>query len=100
MIAEENQQQNHRVSPVRIPEANADGHAKRDTNMIDLNIKPHKLHEQSSNNQVRVAANPLCFFNFISKSFFGSEFAFHVDLYKHKIMQNLCYKRRKGLHFT
>uniref|UniRef100_A0A803PFK9 B box-type domain-containing protein n=1 Tax=Cannabis sativa TaxID=3483 RepID=A0A803PFK9_CANSA len=55
MAGEENQQQqNHnRVSPVRLQEANADGHThtKRDNKMIDLNMKPHKFHEQSSNNQ-------------------------------------------------
>ncbi|KAL5557592.1 hypothetical protein UlMin_039828 [Ulmus minor] len=50
MSAGENQQ-NHRASPVSIADANADGHSKRDTKMIDLNIKPHKLHGQSSNNQ-------------------------------------------------
>ncbi|KAJ7953092.1 Zinc finger, B-box [Quillaja saponaria] len=45
-------QQNHRVSPLTNPEANAaDGHAKMDTKMIDLNMKPHRLHEQASNNQ-------------------------------------------------
>ncbi|EXC35391.1 putative salt tolerance-like protein [Morus notabilis] len=55
MVAEENQQ-NHAVSPVWILEANnADGHSKRDTKLIDLNMKPHKLHEQSPNDQVRLA---------------------------------------------
>ena len=54
----EEKQQNHRASPspVRVSEPNnTDGHAKRDTKLIDLNIKPHKLHEQSSNNQVTLS---------------------------------------------
>lgn len=52
MVAEENQE-NHRVSPVWTAEANnADGHASmRDTKLIDLNINPYKLHDQSPNNQ-------------------------------------------------
>ncbi|KAJ7944196.1 Zinc finger, B-box [Quillaja saponaria] len=45
-------QENHRVLPVPSPEANAaDGHTKMNTKMIDLNMKPHRLHEQASNNQ-------------------------------------------------
>ncbi|GKU99271.1 hypothetical protein SLEP1_g12139 [Rubroshorea leprosula] len=40
-------QQNHKVSPVRTIDANADGHAK----MIDLNMRPHRMHGQGSNNQ-------------------------------------------------
>lgn len=52
MVEEENQE-NQRVSPVWTAEANnSDGHAsKRDTKLIDLNIKPYKLHDQSPNNQ-------------------------------------------------
>jgi hypothetical protein len=44
-------QQNHRVSPTPVSETNADGHGKRDNKMIDLNIKPHRMHGQASNNQ-------------------------------------------------
>ncbi|KAF3440774.1 hypothetical protein FNV43_RR19060 [Rhamnella rubrinervis] len=47
-------QQNHRVSPVPVSDTNADGHGKRDNKMIDLNIKPHRMHGQASHNQVRV----------------------------------------------
>ncbi|XP_015889652.1 B-box zinc finger protein 18 isoform X2 [Ziziphus jujuba] len=44
-------QQNHKVSPVPISETDADGHAKRDNKMIDLNIQPYRMHGQASNNQ-------------------------------------------------
>ncbi|XP_034684594.1 B-box zinc finger protein 19-like isoform X1 [Vitis riparia] len=44
-------QQNRRVSPVPTMDANADGHAKMDTKLIDLNMKPHRIHGQASNNQ-------------------------------------------------
>lgn len=66
MVEEENQE-NHRVSPVWMAEANnSDGHAsKRDTKLIDLNIKPYKLHDQSPNNQVSLAYS-LCFSNLVS----------------------------------
>lgn len=47
-------QQNHRASPIRISDANADGHVKMDTKLIDLNMKPHRMHEQASNKEVRV----------------------------------------------
>lgn len=47
-------QQNHKVSPVPISETDADGHAKRDNKMIDLNIQPYRMHGQASNNQVRL----------------------------------------------
>ncbi|PON71564.1 B-box-type zinc finger [Parasponia andersonii] len=76
MTAEENQQQNHRVSPVRIPEANADGHTKRDSKMIDLNIKPHRLHEQSSNNQKLSIALPVHLTN-MGLSFFRTNEELH-----------------------
>lgn len=48
-------QQNHRASPVPISDADADadGHSKMDK-MIDLNMQPHRMHEQASNNQVRM----------------------------------------------
>ncbi|XVE87395.1 hypothetical protein DITRI_Ditri18aG0114100 [Diplodiscus trichospermus] len=44
---------NHRVSPVQgaDADANADGHLRTDSKMIDLNMKPHRIHEQASNNQ-------------------------------------------------
>lgn len=53
-------QQNHRVSPVPVSDTNADGHGKRDNKMIDLNIKPHRMHGQASNNQVRVFPLFMC----------------------------------------
>ncbi|KAJ8771144.1 hypothetical protein K2173_023469 [Erythroxylum novogranatense] len=39
-------QQNHRVSPVPMSDENSDGLAKMDNKMIDLNMKPHRIHEQ------------------------------------------------------
>ena len=50
-------QQNHRMALGPMPEPDADGHAKMETKMIDLNMKPHRMHEQTSNNQVRVHEN-------------------------------------------
>ncbi|GMP98934.1 hypothetical protein CsSME_00046621 [Camellia sinensis var. sinensis] len=47
-------QQNHRV-PESATNANADGHANTKTNMMDLNMQPHQIHEQASNNQVRLS---------------------------------------------
>lgn len=48
-------QQNHRVSPVPTIDANTDGHyTKMDTKLIDLNMKPHRIHGQASNNQVHI----------------------------------------------
>ncbi|XWS42144.1 hypothetical protein CRYUN_Cryun17cG0143200 [Craigia yunnanensis] len=44
-------QQNHQVSPLQGADANADGHLKMDCKMIDLNMKPHRIHGQASNNQ-------------------------------------------------
>ncbi|GMP75847.1 hypothetical protein CsSME_00032796 [Camellia sinensis var. sinensis] len=43
-------QQNHRV-PESATNANVDGHANTKTNMMDLNMQPHQIHEQASNNQ-------------------------------------------------
>ncbi|KAF5953078.1 hypothetical protein HYC85_011022 [Camellia sinensis] len=43
-------QLNHRV-PKSTMNANADGHANTKTNMMDLNMQPHQIHEQASNNQ-------------------------------------------------
>ncbi|XP_052195060.1 B-box zinc finger protein 18-like isoform X2 [Diospyros lotus] len=43
--------QKRRVSSVPKSDSSADGHAKLETNMIDLNMKPHRVHEQASNNQ-------------------------------------------------
>ncbi|KAF7809680.1 B-box zinc finger protein 18-like isoform X1 [Senna tora] len=49
-------QQNHRMAMVATPEEpEADGHAQMETNMIDLNIKPQRIHEQTANNQVRLS---------------------------------------------
>lgn len=50
VTVEDNQQNHHRLSPVR--EANDDGHAETDTKMIDLNMKPQRVHGQAANNQV------------------------------------------------
>uniref|UniRef100_A0A7N0UBX8 B box-type domain-containing protein n=1 Tax=Kalanchoe fedtschenkoi TaxID=63787 RepID=A0A7N0UBX8_KALFE len=44
-------QQNHVSSPVPIIDSNGDSHVKRDTKMIDLNMKPQRIHKQASNNQ-------------------------------------------------
>ncbi|KAF8410500.1 hypothetical protein HHK36_003030 [Tetracentron sinense] len=52
LITRENQQ-NHRVSPVPMLDPNTDGHGKMDTKMIDLNARPHRVHEQASNNQAQ-----------------------------------------------
>ncbi|XP_038996854.1 B-box zinc finger protein 19-like isoform X2 [Hibiscus syriacus] len=41
-------QQNHKVSPAQVMSAK---NLKTDTNMIDLNMKPHRIHGQASNNQ-------------------------------------------------
>ncbi|KAG6577204.1 B-box zinc finger protein 19 [Cucurbita argyrosperma subsp. argyrosperma] len=49
VTVEDNQQNHHRLSPVR--EANDDGHAETDTKMIDLNMKPQRVHGQAANNQ-------------------------------------------------
>ncbi|XP_028780661.1 B-box zinc finger protein 18 isoform X1 [Neltuma alba] len=46
--------QNHRLAVVAAPEHDADSHAMMGTNMIDLNMKPQRIHEQASNNQVRL----------------------------------------------
>ena len=47
-------QQNHRMPLVSTSEPDADGHAKMETKLIDLNMKPNRIHEQASNNQVGV----------------------------------------------
>ncbi|XP_022752157.1 B-box zinc finger protein 19-like isoform X3 [Durio zibethinus] len=44
-------QQNHKVSPVQGIDANPDGHLNMDPKMIDLNMKPHRIHGHASNNQ-------------------------------------------------
>uniref|UniRef100_A0A5B7AE50 Putative B-box zinc finger protein 19 n=1 Tax=Davidia involucrata TaxID=16924 RepID=A0A5B7AE50_DAVIN len=44
-------QQNHRVSAVPVPDTNIDGCGKMDNKMIDLNSRPQRIHGQSSNNQ-------------------------------------------------
>ncbi|KAM7479361.1 hypothetical protein LguiA_027574 [Lonicera macranthoides] len=44
-------QQNQRVSPVPILDNNSDGGCRMDTKMIDLNARPHRMHERASNNQ-------------------------------------------------
>jgi len=46
--------QNHGMPLLPTPGPDADGHTKMETKMIDLNMKPNRLHEQASNNQVRV----------------------------------------------
>ncbi|KAE8008604.1 hypothetical protein FH972_005101 [Carpinus fangiana] len=44
-------QQNHRVSPIRVLDNNIDGDGKMENQMIDLNIRPQRVHGQSSTNQ-------------------------------------------------
>ncbi|KAK9039732.1 hypothetical protein V6N11_014925 [Hibiscus sabdariffa] len=45
-------QQNDKASLVQGIDAGSDGHLEMDTRMIDLNMKPHRIHGQVSNNQV------------------------------------------------
>ncbi|OIV94829.1 hypothetical protein TanjilG_22026 [Lupinus angustifolius] len=47
-------QQNHRMPMIPSPEPGADGQAKMETEMFDLNMNPNRIHEHTSNNQVRV----------------------------------------------
>ncbi|XP_039062961.1 B-box zinc finger protein 19-like isoform X2 [Hibiscus syriacus] len=42
-------QQNHKVSPAQVMGAK---NLKHDTKMIDLNMKPHRMHGQASNNRI------------------------------------------------
>ncbi|KAL9393961.1 hypothetical protein Peur_013246 [Populus x canadensis] len=51
--------QNRQASPVLMSVTNSDGHDKVDKNMIDLNMKPHRIHEHASNNQVIVFSSSL-----------------------------------------
>ncbi|KAI3428962.1 uncharacterized protein J3R85_008990 [Psidium guajava] len=48
IISGENHQ-NHRPPSVQVPDA--DGPAKMDSKMIDLNMKPHRMHDQASYNE-------------------------------------------------
>ncbi|KAF8012589.1 hypothetical protein BT93_I0683 [Corymbia citriodora subsp. variegata] len=50
VISGENHQ-NHRPSSVEVPDGDADGHAKMDSKMIDLNMKPNRMHDQASYNE-------------------------------------------------
>lgn len=43
--------QNRQVSPVPRSVNNSDGNGKVEKKMIDLNMKPQRIHEQASNNQ-------------------------------------------------
>ncbi|KAE8715669.1 B-box zinc finger protein 19 [Hibiscus syriacus] len=47
-------QQNHKVSPAQVMGAK---NLETDTKMIDLNMKPHRMHGQASNNQVGTDLN-------------------------------------------
>ncbi|XP_048235611.1 B-box zinc finger protein 18 isoform X1 [Ricinus communis] len=51
----ENHQQNHRVSPLSLPDSNCDGHGKMDNKLIDLNIKPHRVHDHAPSDQVSMS---------------------------------------------
>ncbi|KAL9356952.1 hypothetical protein Peur_050205 [Populus x canadensis] len=51
--------QNRQASPILMSVTNSDGHDKVDKNMIDLNMKPHRIHEHASNNQVIVFSSSL-----------------------------------------
>nr|GMD53366.1 B-box zinc finger protein 18-like isoform X1 [Ipomoea batatas] len=44
-------QQNHAAAAVPVSDNTKDGHAKRENKMIDLNMKPTRIHGQTSNNQ-------------------------------------------------
>ncbi|XP_022885681.1 B-box zinc finger protein 18-like isoform X3 [Olea europaea var. sylvestris] len=48
----QDEKQNLEASAVPNLYSIADGPAKMDTGMIDLNMKPHRLHDQASNNQI------------------------------------------------
>ncbi|KAJ6997112.1 hypothetical protein NC653_013627 [Populus alba x Populus x berolinensis] len=52
--------QNRQVSPVLMSVTNSDGHDKVDKKMIDLNMKPHRIHEHASNSQVIVFSSSIC----------------------------------------
>nr|XP_027073811.1 B-box zinc finger protein 18-like isoform X1 [Coffea arabica]XP_027073812.1 B-box zinc finger protein 18-like isoform X1 [Coffea arabica]XP_027073813.1 B-box zinc finger protein 18-like isoform X1 [Coffea arabica]XP_027073814.1 B-box zinc finger protein 18-like isoform X1 [Coffea arabica]XP_027077607.1 B-box zinc finger protein 18-like isoform X1 [Coffea arabica]XP_027077608.1 B-box zinc finger protein 18-like isoform X1 [Coffea arabica]XP_027077609.1 B-box zinc finger protein 18-like isof len=43
--------QNHKVPSIPISDGSTDGHAQVETQMIDLNMKPNRLHGQASKNQ-------------------------------------------------
>lgn len=43
--------QNHRASPIRLSDASDDGHVKMDNKLIDLNMKPNRMHGQASNKE-------------------------------------------------
>lgn len=47
-------QQNHRVSPIRVLDNNVDADGKMENQMIDLNTRPQRVHGQASTNQVFV----------------------------------------------
>lgn len=44
--------QNHRASPIHLSDASDDGHVKMDNKLIDLNMKPNRMHGQASNKEV------------------------------------------------
>ncbi|KAK7360157.1 hypothetical protein VNO77_02136 [Canavalia gladiata] len=54
IIKTREKQQNHMMPLLLMPEPDADGHAMMETKMIDLNMKPQRMHEQNSNNQVGI----------------------------------------------
>ncbi|PKI75925.1 hypothetical protein CRG98_003659 [Punica granatum] len=48
----EENHQNHRESALRAPNtSDTEKLGKRDSKMIDLNMKPHRMHEQASFNE-------------------------------------------------
>lgn len=47
-------QQNHFMPMVPTSEADVDGQTRMENEMIDLNMKPNRIHERASNNQVRL----------------------------------------------
>ncbi|XP_022929420.1 B-box zinc finger protein 18-like, partial [Cucurbita moschata] len=49
VTVEDNQQNHHRLSPVR--DRHENDHTETDTKMIDLNMKPQRVHGQAANNQ-------------------------------------------------
>ncbi|KAL5976535.1 hypothetical protein ACLOJK_020868 [Asimina triloba] len=45
-------QQNHKIVTLPNPDVNINNHRRMDSNMIDLNARPQRVHEQTSNVQV------------------------------------------------
>lgn len=70
-------QQNHRMPLLPTLESDADGHAKMETEMFDLNMNPSRIHEQASNNQVRVHRKK--FFFWLVWKFYSGKSIFYIN---------------------